>query len=121
MRTLGVHHVSLNVDDVDAAVAFYTDVLGLRERSDRPDFGFPGAWLDAGRQQVHLIGAPSPPARGQHFALQVANLQAVVDELRGRGIEVSEPSPVGSSLQAFLSDPAGNQVELHEVGAALQS
>src|ERR1700729_4085824 len=40
----GVHHVSLNVDDVDAALAFYTDRLGLVVRPDRPDFDFPGAW-----------------------------------------------------------------------------
>ena len=38
MRPLAVHHVSINVDDVDAADRFYTDVLGLRRRTDRPDF-----------------------------------------------------------------------------------
>ncbi|MEY2470503.1 MAG: Glyoxalase/Bleomycin resistance protein/Dioxygenase superfamily, partial [Actinomycetota bacterium] len=39
MESTGVHHVSINVDDVAAAVRFYTDVLGLTERDDRPDFG----------------------------------------------------------------------------------
>src|SRR5438128_1068824 len=48
VEPLAVHHVSINVDDVDAAVDFYVGVLGLRARTDRPDFGFAGAWLDAG-------------------------------------------------------------------------
>jgi glyoxylase I family protein len=117
MKVQGVHHVSINVDDVDAALAFYTGTLGLIQRQDRPDFGIPGAWLDAGSQQVHLIGASPPPAKGQHFAFQVEDLDGVVSELRAEGIEVSDPVPVGPNRQAFLSDPAGNQVELQQVGA----
>ena len=47
------------------AVAFYVDVLGLAQRQDRPaDLGVDGVWLDAGGQQVHLIHAPPPTARG---------------------------------------------------------
>lgn len=116
MEPLGVHHVSINVRDVDAALAFYTDVLGFRVRTDRPDFGFGGAWLDVGGQQVHLIEGQVPDARGQHFAVRVDDLDTVVAELRGRGVGVSDPVPVGSSRQAFLDDPSGNAIELHEVG-----
>ena len=118
MELLAVHHVSINVRDVDAALAFYTDVLGCSVRPDRPDFGFGGAWLDVGGQQVHLIEGDPPPAKGQHFAVQVADMDAAVAELRGRGVTVSDPIPVGRSLQAFLEDPSGNAIELHEVGAA---
>jgi glyoxylase I family protein len=117
VRIRGVHHVSINVGDVDGAKRFYTEVLGLSERKDRPDFGFGGAWLDAGGQQVHLIDAPTPPSHGQHFALQVDNLESVIAELRSRGVEVSDAIPVASNLQAFLNDPSGNQIELHQVGS----
>jgi glyoxylase I family protein len=117
MQPAGVHHVSINVDDVDIALAFYVDHLGLKARSDRPDFGFGGAWLDAGGQQVHLIEGAPPPNHGQHFALAVTDLGSVIDELRGKGIQVSDAVPVGKSLQAFLTDPAGNQIELHQPGA----
>jgi catechol 2,3-dioxygenase-like lactoylglutathione lyase family enzyme len=110
----GVHHVSINVDDVPAALDFYVGALGLTERGDRPDFGFAGAWLDVGGQQVHLIQATAPPALGQHFAVGVADIEATIAELRDRGIEVSDASPVGTGLQAFLSDPAGNTVELNQ-------
>lgn len=106
--------MSINVEDVDAALAFYVDTLGLTVRPDRPDFGFGGAWLDAGGQQVHLIQGTSPPNHGQHFALAVADLGSVVGELREQGIEVSDPVRVGTGLQSFLRDPAGNQVELNQ-------
>ncbi|MBI2169682.1 MAG: VOC family protein [Actinobacteria bacterium] len=118
VHPLAVHHVSVNVSDVEAARAFYTDVLGLMPRSDRPDFGFGGAWLDAGGQQLHLVEGDVPPEKGQHFAILVADLDETVSELRSRGVEVSDPFPVGEgpSRQAFLSDPSGNLVELHQAG-----
>lgn len=118
MKALALHHVSVNVRDVDAAVRFYVDVLGMALRADRPAFGFGGAWLDAGEggQQLHLIEAPVPDGLGQHFALLVEDLDDVVADLRGRGTEISDPVPVGDSAhrQAFLTDPSGNLVELHE-------
>lgn len=116
MLPLGVHHVSINVDDVASAVAFYTDVLGLTRRDDRPDFAFDGAWLNAGDQQLHLIAGSVPKGEGQHFAVRVADLEATVAELRSKDVNVSDPKPVGTGLQAFVADPAGNLVELHQVG-----
>ena len=113
-----MHHVSINVTDVDQAVRFYTDVLGLSWREDRPELGVQGAWLDAGGQQVHLIEGEPPPGRGQHFALLVDDLDRVVGELRSSGVKVSDPSPVGTSRQAFLDDPAGNLIELHQARPA---
>jgi catechol 2,3-dioxygenase-like lactoylglutathione lyase family enzyme len=113
----GVDHVSINVTDVPAALAFYTETLGLTQNFSRPDFGFPGAWLDtANGQQVHLIGAETPPNLGQHFALVFDDLPAVVEELRGRGLQVSDPVEVGVTgrKQAFTTDPWGNGIELHQ-------
>lgn len=118
MQPAGIHHVSINVGDLDAALAFYVGALGFTVRTDRPDFGFGGAWLDVGGQQVHLIVGEAPPGLGQHFAVHVADLGETVAELRARGLTVSEPKPVGSGAQCFLTDPAGNLVELHEPGAA---
>lgn len=114
VQSIGVHHVAINVDDVPAAVAFYRDVLGLRLREDRPDFGIAGAWLDAGDQQVHLIQAPLPTSAGQHFALRVVDVDRAAADLRARGIEVSEPATGGPNRQCFLRDPCGNAVELNQ-------
>jgi glyoxylase I family protein len=116
VRAMAVHHVSVNVDDLDAARAFYLGALGFSERTDRPDFGIDGAWLDVGGQQVHLIAGDVPDRLGQHFAVQVADLDAAVVALRGHGVRISDPITVGTGLQSFTRDPAGNVIELHEVG-----
>ncbi len=113
--------MSINVSDVPAALAFYTATLGLAERSDRPDFSFDGAWLDLGAQQVHLIQGDVPEGLGQHFAIEVGDLDGTVTELRSRGVRVSDPSPVGAGRQAFLRDPSGNTVELQEPGASARA
>jgi catechol 2,3-dioxygenase-like lactoylglutathione lyase family enzyme len=118
VKPLAVHHVSINVSDVDQATRFYVDVLGLSARTDRPGFGFGGAWLDAGGEQVHLIEGETPRSLGQHFALLVDDLEATIAELRAKGIKISDASSVGANWQAFLTDPAGNMVELHQRGTA---
>lgn len=106
--------MAVNVDDVDRAVAFYTDVLGFTRRTDRPDFGIGGAWLQAGDQQVHLLAAPVPPALGQHLAVLVDDLDAVVTELRARGLDVRDPAELPASRQSVVADPSGNVIELHQ-------
>ena len=113
---LGVHHVGINVKNLEACRAFYVDVLGL-ETLPRPDFGFPGAWLQAGKQQIHLLQQAEfrDPSPGQHFAFQVADLDAAIDELRSREIQVSDPFEIPDvGRQAFLRDPDGNGIELNQ-------
>jgi glyoxylase I family protein len=111
----GIDHVALNVPDVPAALTFYTEVLGLTQRDDRPDFGIAGAWLNAGGQQVHLIELPPPNNMGQHFALLYDDLAQVVATLRSQGFTVSDPSASSAGRQqAFMNDPWGNAIELHQ-------
>lgn len=109
-----VHHVSLNVDDVPSAVAFY-NALGFRE-IERPDFDFDGAWLrigDAG--ELHLLGFPPPEAKGQHFAVHVDDLDEALTALAADGITADRTGEIdGICRQAFLTDPSGNQVELNQ-------
>lgn len=114
MEPLGIHHVSIMTPDVQVGLAFYTDVLGLIPRADRPDFGIGGAWLDAGDQQVHLVEGAVPTEAGQHFALRVADLDTVVAELRARGLEVADPFVTGVGRQTIVRDPFGNVVELNQ-------
>jgi len=109
-----IHHVAVVVDDLEAAVGFYTRVLGFRLSEARPGNLGPGAWLDVGDQQLHLIAGAPGPSRGQHFAVLVDDLDAEVRRLRDGGFEVSDPVPVGAARQSFLADPSGNAIELHE-------
>jgi len=118
VRVLGIHHVNLLVDDLDAAVRFYTDVMGFTPL-DRPDFGFPGAWFRMGAHQLHLQTTDGPKQKsGQHFALEVTELDAVADELEARGATLLRLDAVaGAGRQAFLDDPAGNLIELNQPGS----
>lgn len=113
---LGVHHVGLNVKDLETCRRFYVDVLGLEELP-RPDFGFPGAWLQAGSQQIHLLQQADfqNPVAGQHFAFEVSDLDAAIGELRALDIQVSDAFEIADvGRQAFLNDPDGNGIELNQ-------
>lgn len=113
MNVVGVHHVSIGVHDVDAAVEFYQR-LGLASLP-RPDFGFPGAWLQAGGQQVHLIQtAVTPPGLENHYAFHVTDLEACLAELAEHGVAARRSSTPGAGRQAFIQDPSGNIVELNQ-------
>lgn len=115
MALRGIHHVQLNVPDVETALDFYR-ALGMSLRDDRPDIGVDGAWLDVAGQQLHLVKANAPADLGQHVALEVDDLDAVLDALRRRGIAVGEPRALGGGLprQTSVHDPAGNRIELRE-------
>lgn len=110
-----IQHVALEVlcSDVEAEAAFWTR-LGftrvpapgaLRERS---------TWLeDRAGAQVHLVHADEPvvPPSG-HLALLRADLDALVEALRGAGVEVSEREPHWGARRVFVRTPAGHRVEL---------
>ncbi len=114
MRPAGVAHVAICVRDLDQARRFYVEGLGLTE-VQRPDFGVPGAWLQAGAEQVHLMVAEEPPPGRQHFALTVDDLEAAVADLEAAGIPAQRsPALPGAGRQAFVTDPSGNLVELNQ-------
>jgi glyoxylase I family protein len=115
MQFKGIHHVSINVRDVDEAQLFYVDKLGL-EILDRPDLGFPGLWLKAGEQQIHLIGIDSGKAvKEQHFALYVDNVDTTIQSLNALKIKVSSPLVTPGVCRAvFITDASDNMIEFHE-------
>ena len=112
---LRVHHISLNVSDVEASIRFYIDKLGLTP-IPRPEMGFPGAWLSMGEQQLHLLQVKDHEApKGQHFAFHVEDIKQVKSELEAGGIKVSELNEMSEiCLQCFFKDPSGNLLELNQ-------
>jgi len=109
----GVHHIALNVTDVKIAMDFYLKYFDFEEvpkPNDRP-----GAWLQAddGRQ-IHLREAEVPEDNGQHLALLVEDINKTYKSLSDAGVAVTLPKPIGSALQSFLHDPAGNRIEIHQ-------
>ncbi|BAZ94465.1 glyoxalase [Thiohalobacter sp. COW1] len=119
MTTTRLHHVSVIVADTARALEFYRDLLGLPVNPDRPDLGYPGAWLDVGAAQIHLLELPNPdpvadrPAHGgrdRHLALSVADFEGVLARLEAAGVAVGRSR--SGRAAAFCRDPDGNAVEL---------
>jgi catechol 2,3-dioxygenase-like lactoylglutathione lyase family enzyme len=120
----GYSHVTVMVDDLDAALTFYRDVLGF-EPIPRPEEFGPGAWLQVGTAQLHIGVVDTGPVRGAgfpHLALLVPadDWDATMAAITARGI----PFILGPSARedfgrpvraAFIEDPAGNAIELTDV------
>ena len=116
-----IAHVSVIVADTGRALSFYRDLLGLAVDPDRPDLGYPGAWLRVGDQQVHLLelpnpdpseGRPSHGGRDRHVAFNVRGLESLRASLERVGVPYTVSRSGRPAL--FCRDPDGNAVELIE-------
>ena len=119
---VGIHHCSLIVQDTGTALQFYTGVLGLAVNTSRPDLGYPGAWLDAGAQQIHLLELPNPDpregrpehgGRDRHLALAVRSVEEIRKALDAQGIRYTMSHSGRAAL--FCRDTDGNALELIEI------
>ena len=117
----GIHHCSVLVADTSRSLRFYCNVLGMAVDPERPDLGYPGAWLRAGSEQIHLLELPSPdpnddrPAHGgrdRHVALSVKDLQSLEHALDQAGVAYSLSRSGRRAL--FCRDPDGNALEFIE-------
>lgn len=114
-------HASFICRDLEASVAFYQDVLGMSIDQQRPDLGYPGAWLNVARYQIHLLQLPNPDpvtgrpqhgGRDRHIAFAVNDLDALVDRLTQYAIPFTLSKSGRKAL--FARDPDGNALEFIE-------
>jgi len=107
----GLAHACFTVSNLDKALGFYRDGLGLKEAFDfvNEDGHRFGIYLYLGeRTFIELFeGTPAERADGQsykHICLEVDDIEATVSTLRSRGIEVS-PVTLGKdhSYQAWIT------------------
>lgn len=115
-------HLVLTVRDVDATVAFYTDLLGMEAIT----FGNGRRALRFGRQKINLHEAgrevepkaerPVPGSADLCFITAVP-IEAVLERIRAADVPVVE-GPVertganGSIRSVYLRDPDGNLLEV---------
>jgi catechol-2,3-dioxygenase len=114
MRLTNIGHCGLNVVDLDRALAFYRDVVGLHvtERDGA------AAYLRCGAEH-HCLSLHKAPQGGlHHIAFETpgpAGVDEAERELAARGTAVSavsgEPGHAGRAIQ-FL-DPEGRVVQIH--------
>ena len=122
MTTVSVRYI---VDNVDAAIAFYTEQLGFRVDL-HPALGF--ASLSRGNLRL-LLNAPGAGGAGQampdgrkpapggwnRIQIEVEDLAAKVATLREAGVHFRNDIVIGNGgKQILLDDPAGNCIELFE-------
>ena len=102
-RALGVNHVALEVDSVDAALDWWSRFFEFELRGRRPRM----AWIDLGDQFIALSEPRTqPPDEGRHLGLVVDDKEAVRAALAQDGIQVA---PSGSLR---FRDPWGNSIEV---------
>jgi catechol 2,3-dioxygenase-like lactoylglutathione lyase family enzyme len=123
MATVSVRYI---VEDVDAAIAFYTGHLGFHEQMHpAPTF----AMLSRGDLRL-LLSAPSAAGGGgqampdgtmpepggwNRFSLEVSDVAAMVEKLRKAGVHFRNDILTGvGGKQILLDDPSGNPIELFE-------
>ena len=123
-------HTMLRVGDLDRSIAFYTNLLGMRElrRTDVPEGKYTLVFLGYGSEDSHTVleltynyGVDKydlGTAFG-HLALGVPDIYATCEKLRAAGAKIArEPGPVkfGKTVIAFIEGPDGYKIELIERG-----
>lgn len=116
MDIQGVDFVALPAADMQRAVAFYRDILGLKSNSQ---FGESFVEFDAGDMTLAVY---DPASMGRSFqaataaavALRVPDVAAAVAELKAKGVTfLSEPFDSGVCHGAFFQDSEGNALSIH--------
>jgi catechol 2,3-dioxygenase len=118
----GVRHVAIKVRDLEAAKAWYGDVLGMTVQDEFPGRGI---FVRFGPYYHHDLAifkadaeAPQPAANGvglAHIALLVDSLEGVKQwyhHLKSQGVNVRS-SDHGVTRSIYFTDPDGNPFEIY--------
>lgn len=113
-------HISLNISNIDASVAFYEKAFGLRATKRRP--GYAKFDLTSPALNLTMQEAPRTGVNASHFGIQVASTEDVI-EARGR-FEAAELKTFTEEDTAccyavqdkvWIEDPDGNSWEVFVV------
>ncbi|MDJ0806248.1 MAG: VOC family protein [Gammaproteobacteria bacterium] len=114
-----LHHVSVIVANTEKSLHFYRDLLGLEVSLVRPELGYPGAWLQVGMAQIHLLQLPNPDpldgrpehgGRDRHLAIGVDDFEGLQAKLDTAGIPYTLSRSGRRAL--FCRDPDANAIEI---------
>ena len=125
-----IDHIELLTAAPERTVAFYTDVLGFRERerkkiSETPSGPLDLIYLELGGSTVEVMcyrdATTIPPRSGelrlgwQCLALEVDDMDSTLRMLKDKGVEpVWGPLKRADYARAEIRDPDGNPIELRQ-------
>ena len=120
MKVRGTDFVMYEVADMERSISFYRDLLGLELEEYLEDI--PWAEFKAEPTTLALFDprkfrpqAPKPKTGGATIFLAVEDVNAAVEELKGKGVPVVlEPFETPVCWEAAVADPDGNVVGLHQ-------
>ena len=124
----GVDHIGIAVKSIDEALKLWEEVLGIKctGREEVEEQKVVTAFLPLGDTEVELLEPTSPESpvskfiekRGEgihHLALRVENIEAALEELKGKGIRLIDEEPrcgAGGAKIAFIHPKAAGGVLL---------
>ena len=114
IRLKSINHTTYNVRDKDVALAWYQDILGLKQIPKMVDSDHL-YWLQLpSGAMVHIIENPDGPAMpSHHAAFEVDNIEAAREALIAKGIETTDIQIRHDGQRAFyINDPDGNRIEI---------
>ncbi len=113
-------HVSLNVSNIDAAVAFYEKAFGVQVTKRRP--GYAKFDLSSPALNLSMVEAPRTGVNASHFGIQVASTDDVLEakaRFEAAGLETitEEQTSCCYAVQdkVWVEDPDGNSWEVFVV------
>ena len=125
MQLKGIHHIALNVKDLDRAERFYIDVLGFQV-THRFSKGLRHLMLETGNAAIALFEASELEVKEAmnllseegylHLAFEAdhADFESVVKELQSKNIHIdSGPVKRGDGESIYFNDPDDNHLEIH--------
>jgi predicted enzyme related to lactoylglutathione lyase len=112
----GVDFVAVPTHDLEVAVAFYGDTLGLPRAVYMPDRNF--AEFETGNLTLSIINSEAMGLQhvrsGNPIALHVDDVAAARADLESRGVQFAgDTFDTGVCHMAFFEDPDGNALMLH--------
>ncbi|MEZ5228044.1 MAG: VOC family protein [Acidimicrobiales bacterium] len=112
---VGVDHIqiAMPVGGESAAIAFYSELLGLEQVPKPPELAVRGGcWFATPTLQIHLGADPNvrPDEKG-HPAFLVDDRAALAERLVAAGVATRDGTTVAGVTQLFCDDPFGNRIE----------